>query len=177
MHTLDELYNKPVWKMFDKEFVDWPDNPRFAVCDNGTTDTDWDDMVLDKETGLVWQRNLWITEPAMALSPRIESCEVQGYRKAQGLPGRPGWRLPTLQELLSLVDPSRHDPALPDGHPFVNLRWGDYPYVEYWTSSPSAYGAGISVVEFKYGYRGYASEDEAHYSWCVRGGNDPLVHR
>jgi hypothetical protein len=179
MHTLEELYNQPIWKMFDKVFVDWPDNPRFAVCDNGSTDTTWDDMVLDKETGLVWMRDLYIREPAQILSNGIAGCEVLGWQMAQGLPGRLGWRLPTLQELQSLIDLSRHDPALPSGHPFVNLRWSDYPYVYYWTSTPSMYRnpdyypGDVSVVEFKYGQRWFSGKDERHYCWCVRGGQGP----
>ncbi len=40
------------------------------------------------------------------------------------------WRLPNINELRSLVDYSRHDPALSPGHPFVNVRsaW-------YWSST------------------------------------------
>src|SRR2546426_2979916 len=33
-------------------------------------------------------------------------------------PGRKGWRLPTVEELASLVDPTQELPALASGHPF-----------------------------------------------------------
>ncbi len=44
-----------------------------------------------------------------------------------------GWRLPTKEELITLLDTSQSDPALPDGHPFkksAGLGWRGY-----WTST------------------------------------------
>src|SRR4030067_2039446 len=119
MHTLDEIYTRPIWHMFDKVFIDWPDNPRFAVCDNGTPQTR-DDMVLDKETGLVWEREVvkdWIWNPG-TLARAMDSCN-------DGLwPVRGGWRLPTVQELHSLVDWDHYNPALPTGHPIIGVKTG-----------------------------------------------------
>ena len=44
-------------------------------------------------------------------------------------PPHPGWRLPNVRELASLLDYGQSDRALPDGHPFVNVdSW-------YWSSS------------------------------------------
>jgi len=43
------------------------------------------------------------------------------------------WRLPTINELESLVDCDRHTPALPGGHPFENVR------DVYWSSTSSFY--------------------------------------
>ncbi|HMM39300.1 MAG TPA: DUF1566 domain-containing protein, partial [Desulfovibrio sp.] len=42
------------------------------------------------------------------------------------------WRLPTILELESLVDATRHTPALPAAHPFVNVR------DTYWSATNSA---------------------------------------
>jgi hypothetical protein len=33
---------------------------------------------------------------------------------------RKGWRLPTKEELITILDTSQSNPALPDGHPFEN---------------------------------------------------------
>jgi uncharacterized protein DUF1566 len=53
---------------------------------------------------------------------------VNSYRMALG--GRKGWRLPTIEELLSVVDPNRTNPALPTGQPF-GVQLDDF----YWSST------------------------------------------
>src|SRR5438128_693743 len=69
-----------------------------------------DDGILDKETGLVWMpgplpaRMTW-ADAAMACFDRP-------------LGGRKGWRLPTIEELTSLIDPAVTNQALPAGAPF-----------------------------------------------------------
>src|SRR5215831_2111604 len=40
--------------------------------------------------------------------------------------GRGGWKLPNIQELRSIVDPSVLNPALPPGHPFTNVQGSSY---------------------------------------------------
>src|SRR3972149_10444596 len=97
MKTLDEIYHKPIWGIYDQVFVDWPDNPRFAVNDNGTPSDVNDDTVLDKETGLVWERNPYSIPQSWYAAHYI--CIAETYYS-----GRGGWRLPTIQELASLVD-------------------------------------------------------------------------
>jgi hypothetical protein len=43
------------------------------------------------------------------------------------------WRLPTINELEALVDCATHSPALPSGHPFVDVQ--DI----YWSSTTSLF--------------------------------------
>jgi len=69
--------------------------------------------VLDKETGLVWEKSPSTSTTDWATAFRACNGESLGNRK--------GWRLPTLQELASLVDPTQSGPALPAGHPFTNV--------------------------------------------------------
>lgn len=136
--------------------------PRFVVL------TDWnDEAVLDRETGLVWQRTV---------SDQVESYGVMKSRCFHFAAGnRSGWRLPSLHELLSLRDPSAPQlPMLPAGHPFQGVS----PTVPYWTTttllSDETY---LHLVRFSddfffwlvvpqhvpgIGYRG----------WCVRGARD-----
>ena len=57
-------------------------------------------VVFDQETGLVWERS-----PAPDKIENWDAAIVYSYSKA--IAGRKGWRLPTIEELLSLVDPSQ----------------------------------------------------------------------
>ncbi|MEF2145535.1 MAG: DUF1566 domain-containing protein [Desulfovibrionaceae bacterium] len=97
----------------------WP-QPRFLP---GPTPA----IILDRLTGLHWTRQaglgqkcLW-TE-ALARVTRLNTEAHQGLRS---------WRLPTIRELESLTDASRHDPALPDAHPFLDWR------ETYWSATSS----------------------------------------
>lgn len=125
----------PIWKITQEctaKSVKWvdSDNPRFAIYDpKGDSDpadepTLLDDLVLDKETGLVWTRD------AGALDPTKWKRAVDARDLIFG--NRAGWRLPTVPELASLMDPSQTNPPLPTGHPFIRME-AQY----YWTSTTS----------------------------------------
>ncbi len=74
--------------------------------------------MLDEETGLVWARNADLTGERKIWAVVI-SYWSRLYTK---LGNRKDWRLPTVEELLSLIDPSQSYPALPSGHPFINVH-------------------------------------------------------
>jgi hypothetical protein len=82
------------------------------------------DAVLDKKTGLVWEKSPETTSARWTVARR--TC----LEKSVG--GQKGWRLPSLEELASLVDSSIAPPglALPPGHPFVAIR-----SAVYWSST------------------------------------------
>ncbi len=89
---------------------------------------------------------------------------------------RKGWRLPTLQELASLIDPSVAAPSLPAGHPFTNVQSsvGDFPPL-YWSATTSdANTVNAWTVEFNafrnVGDVGASSKSNGFFVWCVRGG-------
>ena len=81
--------------------------------------------VLDKETGRVWEQSpstdtfCWTASascPGTGLAP-----DALSYCYQLQVGGRKGWRVPTIEELASLVDISQGSPttpALPAGHPF-----------------------------------------------------------
>lgn len=97
--TLDEL--QPAWN----RIIAGPQ--RFE----GALDPTLAAAVLDKETGLVW-----------AKAPDYKGATWFGaleFCATLSLGGRSGWRLPTIEELASLVDPKNNRPALPVGHPFT----------------------------------------------------------
>ncbi len=117
-----------------------------------------DEAVLDRETGLVWEKSPDTTIRNWAAA--ISSC----YQRQVG--GRKGWRLPTIEELASLVDNSQSNPALPAGHPFTNVQSHGY-----WSSTTGAGGTSFAWgVGFGNGgvYNGGKCGDV--YVWCVRGG-------
>ena len=117
--------------------------------------------VQDNETGLVWERS-----PA-GLSNWFDA-KLMCSGKNVG--GRKGWRLPSIQEMTSLVDPSvvSPGPSLPPSHPFTIL--------------PNAYWAATSrdnadlawYVQFVDGSVGFVSKLGSAFVLCVRGGG-PLV--
>ena len=96
----------------------WPDK-RFIV--NG-------EVVHDQLTDLFWLIHADLSDgpttwqEALAL---VQEWSLQ--RTGDGLL----WRLPSINELASLVDCGSHSPALPFGHPFTGLNDG------YWTSTTS----------------------------------------
>jgi hypothetical protein len=159
MKTLDEIYHKPIWNMYDQVFVDWPGNPRFAVNDNGSPADVTDDSVLDKETGLVWERNPvgfgnWYDAHYI--------CDAQKYYSR-----RRGWRLPTFHELASLVDMRADYPKLSSGHPFTNVQI----YDDYWSSTTRAgYTSDAWFVRFYNGNVYFGNKTANCFVWCVRGG-------
>ena len=118
-----------------------------------------DNGVLDKETGLVWEKSpstgiyIWVN----AISHCISDLNV-GVRK--------GWHLPTVEQLASLVDTSGDSLKLPTGHPFTNVQSrGYWSATTYPSSTTVAWG-----VHFGDGYVDAYAEANYYYAWCVRGG-------
>lgn len=95
----------------------WP-RPRFTAQE---------EVVRDRLTGLVWTRSADLAAGPVTWARAL--ALARGHRAG----GLDNWRLPTINELESLVDASQHTPALPEGHPFVNTADG------YWSSTTSAF--------------------------------------
>lgn len=121
--------------------------------------------VLDMETQLVWERTP---------HPTYTSWWNSGYSQCgiKSVGGRKGWRLPSLYELMTLVDSSvSSGPMLPAGHPFIGLQATD----SFWTTSIASQGndyavgvrIGTSVLT------AYPKVSYAARPWCVRGPSSP----
>jgi hypothetical protein len=113
--------------------------------------------VLDQETGLVWEQS---PQTAAGWNAARVDCanKIVGNRK--------GWRLPSVHELASLIDPTQSSPALPLGHPFTNV----VPTL-YWSATTDAVSpGGAQVVNFGGGNVSTFSKAFASLAWCVRGG-------
>lgn len=96
----------------------WP-SPRFSVIA--------DNLVRDHLTDLVWLQQTDLHTGKVSWQQALEA--VKALKASQ--PGN--WRLPTINELESLVDADAHSPALSKSHPFTNLQEG------YWSSTTSSF--------------------------------------
>lgn len=120
--------------------------------------------VLDRETGLVWERS-----PSTVASDWFAAHD-QCKRMKWG--NRMGWRLPTIEELASLVDPSvpHPGPTLPKFNPFSGVQqW------KYWSATTLEDRTGENWaawgVDFDRGGVDYAGKVNGNvFHWCVRGG-------
>ena len=98
-----------------------------------------DGTVIDNVTGLVWQQ----TFP----SGTYEQTAAITYCASLNLGGYGDWRLPSLVELLSILDTDVWNPSL-------NTTYFPGPYATpyFWTSTPYAAGGGSAwVIYFVYG--------------------------
>ncbi|MGH2359619.1 MAG: DUF1566 domain-containing protein [bacterium] len=118
------------------------------------------EAVLDKETGLVWEQS-----PATTLH-MWDSVGFQCTSRTVG--GRKGWRLPSVHELASLVDPANAEPSLPTGHPFTNVQ---FPDSNYWSATARADDP-LRAWDVDFGFGDVEVDTKTHtlHAWCVRGG-------
>ena len=140
--------------------------PRFQDNRNGT--------VTDKLTGLIWLKDancaavsskVWTDALTAASNLANGTCGLSDGSKAKD------WHLPNKNELLSLIDITNMNPALPSGHPFVNVQntW-------YWTSTSSAYSPTDRAWLVHVGsgaaddYSGNYYKSNSSYVWPVRAG-------
>ena len=143
MKTLDQI--PPTWSQI------LPASERFELVMGGGA-------VLDKETGLVWERS-----PDTTGRTWINACSHCYKREVAN---RKGWRLPTIEELARLVDNDNSDPALPTNHPFTVQS-------SYYWSSTTVVGITSTVWLVNFYNGGVYNKDKGyfHYVWCVRGGH------
>jgi hypothetical protein len=134
--------------------------PRFTVLSNMNSAA-----VLDHQTGLVWEKSPstnplpWASEGATT------------YCNNLSLGNRKGWRLPTIQELASLVDADPANtsfPRLQPGNPFQNVQGTSL----YWAANPiSPDGVFAWTMFFFDGSLAVDLSIDNHFVWCVRGGS------
>jgi hypothetical protein len=131
---------------------------------------DWSSQaVLDRETGLVWEQAPQMTTATWFTARNTCPNKTTGNRK--------GWRLPSMHELASLVDPSvTPGPILPAGHPFTNVQSASY-----WSASTSADVAadawGVNFGDGLFGGAVFSTpKTSIRQVWCVRGGMNADVY-
>jgi len=123
---------------------------RFVVSQDGKE-------VCDNSTGLHWQQNPDSKRrshaDALAYCPKVRS----------------GSRLPQVKELVSLLDYTKINPALPADHPFTNAQSANY-----WSAAvdvdPTTSNANAWRVLVNSGSVRSSPKDSPFFVWCVRGG-------
>ncbi|MBI5192349.1 MAG: choice-of-anchor D domain-containing protein [Nitrospirae bacterium] len=143
-----------------KAGVAWP-SPRFTVGSGVEVD-----CVTDSLTGLMWSKNANLPGTYKTWQQALD------YANNLTLCGYSDWRLPDRKELMSLIDRSRYNPALPAGHPFLNVQSSPY-----WSStSYASYASSAWIVNMWNGYVD-SSYGSSPCVWPVRSGQiGPLVH-
>ena len=123
-----------------------------------------DGTVTDNKTGLMWSKG--------TNYGRMSWKDAMNFCKNLKTADYADWRLPNRFELESLLDLSQHHPALPEGHPFLNVQPSYY-----WSSSTSTnasythYATHYAwIVYMYYGYVYDCSKASSYYVWPVRGG-------
>jgi hypothetical protein len=134
--------------------------PRFSDNDNGT--------VTDHLTGLIWLKDAdcfgfqnWGNALSFANALAHGSCSLTDA----SVSGE--WRLPNVKELESLIDFGQLFPALPAGHPFVNVQTDSY-----WSSTSDALSPTTLawIVYLPAGGAVAIGKENLHSVWPVRGG-------
>jgi hypothetical protein len=146
--AIGPYYAEPAW---DQKF---PAATRFVVL------TNWGSAaVLDKETGLVWEK-VPQTTPDTWSNARFTCIN-------KNVGGRKGWRLPSIPELASLIAPFvTPGPTLPPGHPFTDVQLADY-----WSATTNVETPTLALdVNFDSGVVDASTKTSSDQVWCVRGG-------
>ncbi len=112
-----------------------------------------DGTVTDTRTGLMWVKNPHTDLPKvfkdqMTWKDAIEACKDLDFA------GHKDWRLPTIEELRSIVDYTRDKPAINiTFFPDTKKSW-------YWTITPTSWSSDNAwVVNFNGGYVGCDDRD------------------
>jgi hypothetical protein len=121
-----------------------------------------DGVVLDRLTGLVWTQNANLAEFPVTWQESLG--HVSSMNRGEAL-GCQDWRLPNRRELRSLISHQERKPALPVGHPFVNVFPGWY-----WTSTTAAINTSYAwYIHLDGGRMFYGGKEQSFLLWPVRG--------
>lgn len=126
-----------------------------------------DGTVTDNLTGLIWLKNAncfwqvpWVDAIAAARDLHAGQCGLDDQSQAGD------WRLPNILELESLIDIGQVGPALPAGHPFLNVLPGGY-----WSSTTNAFHPSRArFVYLPHGAVNGSDKTNTQSVWPVRGG-------
>jgi len=164
--------------------VAWP-NPRFTIGTNAPGQPNDTNCVTDNLTGLMWARNANLASntawSALGTCTWAAAFDVitnsAGPVNGAAYGGYSDWRLPNLNEMLSLVTYRWNNPPIPntagtaqwtDGNPFFNVR------IAYYRTSTTQIRSTASAFEVDMENGRITSNPKTsasgRYLWPVRGG-------
>jgi hypothetical protein len=119
-----------------------------VICINAS------DIVVDNDTGLMWQDSSTIVEK--------DWQGAKEYCNNLSLGGYDDWRLPHIDELVSITDKNRYNPAIKD---IFNNTKNDW----YWSNTQVKSNSSLAwVVSFSSGRVSWSYKSNANYVRCVR---------
>jgi hypothetical protein len=114
-----------------------------------------DGTITDTKTNLIWEK--YGTKIYMTLDDALQYAFAKASTEAKE------WRLPTIEELFSIIDYTKYDPAI---DPIFDCKSSGY-----WSSSTYAYDPDRAWdVHFYNGLVGAYYKSHNYYVRCVRSG-------
>ena len=136
--------------------VTWP-SPRFI---------DQNEQINDKATGLIWRKHANLTGQPVTWDDALQAVKQLNQHCPHDLHPRDSnsWRLPSINELESLIDCSQHSPALATDMQCLELQSG------YWSSTTSAFEPDWAWdLYLTKGATGIGQKKDPHfYVWVVK---------
>ena len=139
----------------------WSVPSRAGFVDNGNG------TVTDTASGLIWQQDG--PRDVHGIYVKMTWKEALAYCEALDLGSETDWRLPTIKELVSLVDPSRYNPAI-DTTCFPNTEFSEY----FSSTTHAPLTSGAKCVHFGFGTNQWDHKYYYKYVRAVRGGSSSI---
>lgn len=137
--------------------INWPD-PRF---------TSRNEIACDHLTGLFWTLNANLSVFPLNWQEAFDFIDDMNQRSTYGYSD---WRLPNRRELRSLMSYQTRLPALPEGHPFIDVFSGWY-----WSATTAVINPKYAWYVHMEGARMfYGGKDQSYLVWPVRGESNVL---
>lgn len=127
-----------------------------------------DGTIIDQRKGLMWMRcalgQTWFDGKCSIAVERFEfrdtETAVNEFNDIGGFAGYRDWRIPTIDELYSIVERRCFSPAIDQ------ILFPHTPITAYWTSTPDPdYAAGVMLVHFHNCGRYMGNKD---HDWALR---------
>lgn len=129
------------------------DTKKFNIKNKPLERDDTKEVVIDPNTKLMWQDNASVKTTKKDWQGALKYCKNLKFA------GFSGWRLPSIDELLSITDDTKYNPAIKNG--FLNVTADGY-----WSSSPDV--SDSSLAWNVYFYFGDDHLDGKSNSFLVR---------